>query len=78
MGAQKAKMLCLQTEPRLLKKEVGNLRMDTTILNNNFQSAEVLLNTIQTDTKLFKKEIAHLKKDTSTLFNTTWSTEFFL
>ena len=44
-------MQSLQTESRLLRKEVGNLKKDTTILTNNFQSTQVLLNMIQTSTK---------------------------
>ena len=71
-------MQSLQTESRILRKEVENLRKDTTILTNNFQSAEVLLHTTQTDAKLFKKEIAVLMGDTRSSFNTTQSTELNL
>ena len=60
-------MQSLQTESRLLRKEVKNLKKGTTILTNNFQSAEVLLSTIQTSTKILKEEVIHLKENTNTL-----------
>ena len=60
-------MQSLQTEPSLLRKEVGNLKKDTTTLTNNSQSAEVLLNTVQTGTKLLKEEVIHPQEKTNTL-----------
>lgn len=68
-------MQSLQTESRLLRKEVGNLKKDTAILTNNFQSAEVLLDMVQTGTKLLEKEVIHLKENTNTLNNKTQSNE---
>lgn len=63
-----------QTESRLRRKEVGNLKKGMTILTNNFQSVEVFLNMIQTGTKLLKEEVIHLQENTNTL-NTKNSVE---
>lgn len=65
-GFDNSKMMeSSQTESRLRRKEVGNLKKGMTILTNNFQSAEVLLNMKQTGTKLLKKEVIHLQENTN-------------
>ena len=71
-------MQALQTESRILRKEVENLREGTTIFTNKFQSAEVISKPVPTDANLFKKEIRVLKEETRSLFNTTRSTELIL
>ena len=68
----------LQTESRLLRKQVGNLKKDKIILTNNFQSAEILLNTIQTGIKIPEKKVIRMKENTNTLNNKTQSNEVLL
>ena len=64
----------LQTDTRLLKKEVGNLKKNKTTLINKIQSTEVLLEMVQSGTKLLEKEISNLKEDTNNLTNKSQST----
>ena len=53
----------LQTDTRLLKRQVGNLKKDMTTLTNKTQLTEVFLEMVQTGTKLLEKEIGNLKED---------------
>ena len=68
-------MQSLQNESWILRTEVEHLWRGTTVLDDKFQSVEVISKTIQTDTNLLKKEFEVLKEENRSLSNMTLSTE---
>lgn len=57
----------LQTDNKLLKKEVGTLKKDTSNLTNKTHSNEVLLEMVQTDSNLLKGKFSTIENDTADL-----------
>ena len=69
----------LQTDTKILKKEVRTLKKDMNNLTNKTQSMEVLSEMVQTDSDLLKGKFSSLEKDTvgaETLFERIRTVEF--